>query len=187
VHPAAREGFLKQLAASWLVPATVLDLGGQNVNGHVYGGFPQPFVLDVLDLEPGPTETLLPSAGGIAWVLNSTIAADARTWRPEPDSPGYDLVMSTELLEHVDGWVDVIATARAVVVPNGWFVGTCAGPGRAPHGATGAPAPGVDEHYANVDPVELMTALRAHFSYAVVEFVSDELTADVYWRAKRSC
>jgi SAM-dependent methyltransferase len=177
MHAAAHAGFQRHLTASWLVPTRVLDLGGQNVNGSVYGALPAGAVIDVLDIDPGMRVD--PDRR-----ISSVIVADARTWRMTPGTQTYDLVMSTELLEHVEGWVDVVATAHAAVMPGGWFVGTCAGPGRAPHGATGAPAPGADEHYANVDPGELMVALRAHFSHAVVEFVCDPMTADLYWRAK---
>jgi SAM-dependent methyltransferase len=177
MHPAAHEGFRRQLEASWLIPEHVLDLGGQSVNGVPYSALPEAVTIDVLDVDPGVQVDPDPR-------IISVITADARTWRPSAGSPGWDLVMSTELLEHVQGWRPVIETARRALTPGGWFIGTCAGPGRQPHGATGAPDPAPGEHYANVDPSDLSAELHRWFSHAVVECVWDEVTHDLYWRAK---
>jgi SAM-dependent methyltransferase len=177
MHPAAHEGFRRQLEASWLIPERVLDLGGQSVNGVPYGFLPPTAVIDVIDIDPDVRVDPDPR-------IASVIIADACTWRPGPDEPGRDLVMSTELLEHVQDWRLIVETARRAVVPGGWFIGTCAGPGRRPHGATGAPDLSPGEHYANIDPSDLAGELHRWFSHAVVECVRDEVTHDLYWRAK---
>ena len=130
--------------------------------------------IEVLDIEAGP---------GV------TIVADARTWRPEPGSELYDLVISTECLEHVEGWTSVIATAAAALKVGGWFVGTCASIGRGPHGATGAPSPAKGEWYRNVWPQELVGMARSCFGFVNVQYEQDPsqpTTCDLYWRAQKS-
>lgn len=98
MHMAARESFTRMInqidALGGLEDVSrILDMGGANVNGTVHDLLPAGATIDVLDIEDGP---------GV------TIVADARDYRA--DEP-YDMVISTELLEHVDGWEKVVNTA----------------------------------------------------------------------------
>lgn len=152
MHPEALAG-----AAAMLAELTIpdnprcLDLGGQDVNGtarHLIAG-----MWDVLDIEDG--------GAGV------TIVADGTTWRT--DDP-YDVVLSTEMLEHVEQWRAVLDTAAAALKPGGVLILTCASDGRWPHGATGAPSPAIDEWYANIPPAELAAELSARFTDSHVRY-----------------
>jgi hypothetical protein len=129
--------------AKWATdePGTGLDVGGRDLNGHPRGLWPQ-VVWDVLDLYPGP---------GV------TIVADARTWIPEHN---YDVVICTEVLEHVEDWQPIVVTAASALVKGGRLVVTCAGPGRFPHSGLEATEIQPGEHYCNVAPVELGYVMR---------------------------
>lgn len=129
--------------------ASVVDLGGRNVNGSV-----RPFFnaaqYTAIDLEDGP---------GV------TVVGDARTWRPETP---VECVVCCEVLEHAERPEEIIAAAWEYLEEGGRFIFTAACPPRAPHsGHDGGPLhPG--EHYANVDPSMLERWLKL-FSEAEVE------------------
>lgn len=179
MHPAARHGFARMMAGCWHhlpAAARVLDLGGADVNGTIHDLIRSQLTdvtIDVLDLADGP---------GV------TIVADARNYRPAPDAELYDLVISTECLEHVFGWPLVVKTARACLEPGGWFVGTAASIGRRPHGARGEHDVPEGEHYDNVDPSKLASNLAVWFD-GPIRVIYDRdpqhaTTHDVYWRAR---
>lgn len=117
-----------------------LDVGGRDVNGTARQFWPN-MEWTVLDLHGDPNNH-----------LDRVIEGDARYW--EPDQP-YDLVISTELLEHVNPWWLCVATMVEAMNANGFLLITCAGTGRRPHGMHGDPDPAPDEHYANVNPFTL--------------------------------
>lgn len=132
----------------------VIDLGGRDVNGTCRPLFPdaQYAAVDIVD---GP---------GV------DIVADIRAWRSDwhplgalgDSEPFADVVLCTEVFEHLDGWQDVCVTAFEELKPGGRFIVTCAGPGRPPHsGRDAVPTPEPDEHYANISPEELTKALEA--------------------------
>jgi SAM-dependent methyltransferase len=151
----------------------VLDLGGQDVNGTVHLLLPRHKTLDVLDILPG---------------VGVTIVADIATW--DPPKATYDLVVSTEMLEHVQDWARVVEVAAQALTPGGWFVGSCASTGRPPHGATGDPSPADGEWYGTVDPGALGDVLREYFhGPVIVEYSRDPAeptTHDAYWAAQRA-
>jgi SAM-dependent methyltransferase len=139
-------------AMSWVMQfrtrdnLSVLDIGGRDLNGSTRICFPNADPYHVLDIRPGD---------GVNFV------ADAADWRPEPGSEPYDLVLSTETFEHAKRWPEIIKTAYDVLRPGGWFVFTCAGPGRPPHSGAAAKwelDPG--EWYANVSAAEIGQVLR---------------------------
>jgi len=186
MHAAALRGFTRNLEAIPVVPALrgqlnawrVLDMGGQDVNGTVHGKLREIVDvgrLDVLDIEAGAGVTIVGDARKTDW------------WDGQP----YDLVISTEMLEHLDGIGYAIGSAWKVLRPGGWFVGTCASSGRAPHGATGAPTPAPGEWYENVNPSDLSERLRAFdFDPIEVQYSYDTSephgAGDLYWRARRA-
>lgn len=153
MHPEAYEGFGRMITAARVDPTqqlAILDIGGQNVNGSVHDHFTHPeTTVTTLDLE------------------NADIIADATTWVPDK---GYDLVIATELFEHVKDWTAVISTMWAALRPGGSLIATCASTNRPAHGATGAPQPAPGEWYANVDPGFLRVALSALFVIHHVEY-----------------
>lgn len=180
MHPTAKIGFARMMSVVYpvLPPAPrVLDLGGADVNGTIHASLREQLPLatiEVLDIAPGP---------GV------TIVADAREYRPAPGAELYDLIISTECLEHVHAWPLVVETSAACLRPDGWFVGTAASIGRRPHGARGEHNPPEGEHYGNVDPAELASNLGVWFDGRItVQYDRNPdyaTTHDVYWRACR--
>ena len=153
MHLEAYEGFGWMLHASGLTTLdhrTVLDVGGQHINGTVH------------DLMPGAEITTLD-------LENADIIADARLWVPDRL---FDVVIATEVFEHVAEWRDVLATMKRALDPQGpgILLATCASTDRPVHGATGAPLPAENEWYANVNPSDLTMALDALFSESQVHY-----------------
>ena len=124
-------------------PGTGLDLGGRDLNGHPRGLWPATRWL-ALDLRPGP---------GV------DIVADATT---DQDHGVYDVVLCTEVLEHVENWPAIVATAARSLAAGGRLVITCAGPGRAPHSGITAAGITPGEWYRNVPHDDLADALAGH-------------------------
>jgi hypothetical protein len=120
---------------------SVLDLGGQNVNGSPRELFPNAVSYTVVDIVGAP---------GV------DIVADAGTWEPLRT---YEVVVCSETFEHTVNWPDICATAYKALVHGGLFIVTTAGPGRPLHGANGAGYLVPGEYYANVPGFELERVL----------------------------
>lgn len=143
--------------------ARVLELGAYNVNGSARDLLPGARITG-LDVRPGP---------GV------DIVADAATYAaPEP----YDLIISTEMLEHCADPAGVLAMAWRNLRPGGWLVLTAAGPERAPHACDGGPVVPPGEPYANIHPADLMIWLDG---WAEARVIADATVGDVYARARR--
>lgn len=182
MHPAAERGFrdnlnaIRQHTQTTLEVRRVLDMGGQDVNGTVHDLLQTWFpgvTIDVLDIEAG---------------RGVTIVGDAREWQTWWSGDLYDMVISTEMLEHLEHWHRAVESAYRVLKPGGWFIGTCASLGRAPHGATGAPEPAPGEWYANVALEDFYEAAGVYFPRMNVQYDvnPDEWTThDLYWRGQR--
>jgi SAM-dependent methyltransferase len=142
----------------------VLELGGRDVNGTVRHLFPQAERYVSVDIAPGRGVDVVADAADVV-------------------VPGsFDVVISTELLEHTSRAEEIVANARRHLAPAGVFIATMAGPGRAPHSATGAARIPVGEHYSNVGPAELADWLeRAGFD----DFSIDQLDEDIRCWARR--
>jgi SAM-dependent methyltransferase len=170
MHPEARDGLARQLAAAGLTldaPWRVLDLGGRDINGSIRGLLPAAKWTGC-DITSGP---------GVDLVHDATQA-----WPDDFDR--YDLVVCTEVLEHVEQWPALLRTAAQALEPGGpeaLFV-TCASTGRPQHGAAGAPLPGPGEWYANVPAEALRVRLGELFQQLVVEYRA--LPGDAYARAQ---
>ena len=115
---------------------TVLEIGSLDINGGVRSLFDASHYHG-LDLADGP---------GVDEV------ADAADWRP---TRTYDVVVSTEVLEHAPRWPDVLANAWAGVAADGHLLMTCATDPRAPHSAIDGWGVRPGEHYENVAPAAL--------------------------------
>lgn len=162
MHPEALDGIAKMVVASgfetyaltppvdWSSEVKILDaldLGGADVNGTARD------VVDRVrlchwtgaDIEPGP---------GVDWVMDAT--------QPPADKAGqWDVVLCTEVLEHVREWFSVVLTIYNLLKPGGFAFISCASSGRRPHGARGALWPEPGEWYGNIPAIELDNALAA--------------------------
>lgn len=169
MHPEARDGLARQLEASGLTldaPWRALDLGGRDINGGIRDLLPAANWVGC-DIKPGP---------GVDFVHDAT--------QPWPDTfDRFDLVVCTEVLEHVQSWPALLRTAAQALEPGGpeaLFV-TCASTGRPAHGAAGAPLPELGEWYENVPATLLGARLRESFREVLVEYRA--LPGDAYARA----
>lgn len=120
-----------------LAPNSVLDLGGRDINGTARDAFPMVARYVAVDINPGPCVDIVCDA--------ADIDLEER----------FDVVVSTELLEHTPRGADIIVNACRHLRLGGVFIATMAGPGRAPHGASGEVKPPPGEHYRNIEPDEL--------------------------------
>lgn len=152
---------------------TALDIGGAYWNGSARPELPNAnwTVIDQAE----PTFDLGEQHGWDQYVV-----ADATTWRPTDLS--FDVILCTEVFEHVENWRAIVATAHAVLNPTGIFIVTCASTGRPMHGATGAAAPVEGEWYANVSQRELADELAKWFEDVFTEYTP--LPGDAYALAR---
>jgi SAM-dependent methyltransferase len=158
MHPEARDGLARMLDASGLdldQPWHVLDLGGRDINGSIRDLLPNAKWTGC-DIEAGP---------GVDLVHDCTT--------PWPDNaPHFDVVVCTEVLEHVAAWPELLSTCAEALAEGGpqLLYVTCASDGRAAHGAAGGPVPLPGEWYRNVPPGTLHEALSARFRQTAVEY-----------------
>ena len=165
MHPAAHLWARQHIPEQ---PRVVVEVGGADWNGGVRSCFAWSGYRSV-DRCPGP---------GV------DVVADFVEWARSQPPASVDLVVCLEVLEHAEQWPELLAAAWLLLEPGGRMVGTCAGPGRSPHGATGAPHPAPGEWYANVTPAALAAGLAdAGFVHYTVDSARSGL--DVRWHATR--
>ena len=94
---------------------SVLEIGSQNINGTVRTHFKN---CQYIGTDLGP-------AKGVDVIHDIT----------EGSFPGkYDVVISSEMLEHCEDWEKALINMYHNVKPGGLFILTCAGPQRQEHG-----------------------------------------------------
>lgn len=162
MHPEALEAVRRMVNTSGYIrhdktlgaPERIgLDLGGADINGTARAVVPFVERWYGSDIEPGP---------GVDFVADAT----------SPELRGYDLygqqfdvVLCTELLEHVEDWPAVVRNVWKLLCPGGFafltFAGTsrAAGWGRRPHGARGGLHPEPGEYYGNVEHLDFVQVL----------------------------
>lgn len=137
---------------------TVLELGGRYINGGVRELFDRAGEYVSVDIVDGK---------------DVDIVADAADLDLGRD---FDVVVSTELLEHTPRAAEIVAAACRHLKTGGVFLMTCAGPGRAPHSAAGKATLEPGEWYRNVEPAELDEWLQwAGFEEWEIEVLEDDV------------
>lgn len=166
MHPEAYNGLKEMLDNSGYnlnVNYHVLDFGGRNVNGSIRELLPkaQWTGLDIID---GP---------GVDIVRDGTL-----DWPSH--FPKFDIIVTTEMFEHVEDWRGAIRTCAQAL--NSFDVQTifitCASTGRRPHGASGEWDPPPGEWYQNVAPDEMERQLSKFFAHYEVTY--NPMPGDVY-------
>ncbi len=163
---AAAYSFVADMVTKFGPFVTVLEVGSRDVNGSVRGLFNGAAYTGV-DVVDGP---------GV------DVVADAA--ESLPGGP-YDAVVCCETFEHASGWVAIVDNASRVLASGGWLLMTMAGPGREPHSAIDGGHVRAGEHYANIDPDELGSAVR-HAGLATIELVHATAQGDVYCAAVKA-
>ena len=154
MHEAVADFVSQQVQLHGVGHVDVLDIGGRKVSTSRFYTGPHPVDLFPLAKRYHVLD-LLPAA-------DVDIAADAT--QPAIVSlvlkRKYDVVVCTEVLEHVADWFGVLRSAHIALKPGGLLILTCAGPGRPPHAGfhENLDKP-KDEFYANVSHLEVRQAL----------------------------
>jgi SAM-dependent methyltransferase len=144
----------------------VLEIGSCDVNGGVRSLFAGAAGYHGIDVVSGP---------GVDEV------ADAATWRPPQR---FDVVVSTEVLEHAPRWEAVVRTAWAALRPGGRLILTCATDPRPAHSAVDGWAVRPGEHYGNVAPGALRDLLH-ELGAGDLELEAHRDRGDLYLWARR--
>lgn len=140
--------------------ASVAEFGARDVNGGVR---------DMLDPAASYVGVDIGAGPGI------DVVADAAVWRPVDP---VDLVLCLEVFEHTPAWREITVNAYGCLAAGGTFIGTAAGPGRAPHSAASEAPIAAGEYYGNVDPGDLEAML---VSAGFVDVRVDVAGSDVRW------
>jgi SAM-dependent methyltransferase len=128
----------------------VLECGSLNINGTPRVFFEEPAEYVGLDWRPGP---------GV------DVVSLAHEYYGHPDDH-FDVVISTEMLEHDPHWMHSIHRMTQLVKPGGALIITCAGPGRAEHETYTSPESG---YYRVISAMELYGFAVLHFDHVRVE------------------
>jgi SAM-dependent methyltransferase len=136
----------------------VLDIGGRKTSTSQFYRGPQPYELFaatyeylVMDVTPGPDVDIVGDATDVPGLFKA---------HPDLEN-GFDVVVCTEVLEHVERWHKILESCFVALKDGGRLILTCAGPGRRPHPATTEdwdPPPG--EWYQNVPHLDVRETLR---------------------------
>jgi hypothetical protein len=141
----------------------VLDFGGRDVNGTTRYLWPKATYVSV-DIIDGPGVDVVDDA--------AMVRLDGC----------FEVVITTELLEHTPRGKEIVANAYRHLCSGGWFLATMAGPGRAPHAANGEGDPPSGEWYRNVTPEQLIEWIEAA---GFDEYEIDHAAEDVRCCARR--
>jgi hypothetical protein len=148
MHPEVRSfvEMIRCLRPEFFRDQRVLEIGARNINGSVRELF-HDCIFTGVDAVPGP---------------NVDVVALAHDFAPDAQ---FGTVFSTETLEHDPYWELSLAAMARFTAPGGLFFGTCAGPGRKPHGGQGkayakVAGPG-GNYYRNLSESDILGAIPA--------------------------
>ena len=150
MHPGAFN-FVAYISRCLPPRRTVCEFGSRDVNGSIRALFPGTRYVGV-DGQPGP---------GVDAV------GDAATWKPDPFQL-FDIVISTETLEHAPEAEQICRNAYDLLEDGGVFIVTAASIGRTPHSAIDGGTLRHAEFYRNVSPVLLRKWLDL-FKFTLVD------------------
>jgi hypothetical protein len=153
--------FCQRIRARWphlFEGKSVLDCGSLDVNGNNRFLFTGGSYLG-LDLVPGPN-------------------VDVVSLIHEFDGGPFDVVISTEAMEHDQHLAESLDRMAAMVATGGLLLLTCATTGRPEHGTTasdGWASPGTNDYYRNVIPSDVIPVLSRSFRCWGIEVEHSDL------------
>ena len=148
-------------------PRSVLEIGSLDINGSVRSLFAGRVHYHGIDVVEGP---------GVNEV------ADAAEWHA---GRSYEVVVSTEVLEHAPRWDRIVTHAWDAVAPGGRLLLTCATDPRAPHSAIDGLDVRPAEHYRNLPPADVAHLARS-WSTDRLSIEAHRGRGDLYVRADKA-
>lgn len=170
MHDAAYRAIIRAVADRSLAGARVVEIGSYNVNGSVAPIFATAASYIGVDIRPGP---------GVDLVIAPDQALP--TVLADHGPLGFDIVVTTEALEHTADPAQIVRDAWAILRPGGALLLTAAAPERTPHGCDGGALPS-HEPYTAIDPSDLTEWLA---DWEDVQITHDPAAGDVYAVALR--
>lgn len=120
MHPTCLDFVKNHISSDEIVGRSILEVGSYNVNGsvrrHIEAAEPAEYI--GVDIAAGPGVDRVCSVSDLVQTFG-----DGR----------FDVVVSTEMLEHVEDWRSAVHNLKAVVKPGGLLVLTTRSPGFAVH------------------------------------------------------
>jgi SAM-dependent methyltransferase len=168
MHPSAYFYAVKQLVATGIAGKRLLEIGSLDVNSTEQG-----LSLRALCEDASAYIGIDEQIGLGVDVVASAIDYDG--------AAGFDIVISTEALEHAPKPQDILSCAWRALRPGGFFLLTAAGPERQPHNCDGTAWNG-REWYQNINPDQLAAWLDAWEGVAIQH---NPGLGDVYARATK--
>jgi SAM-dependent methyltransferase len=141
MHPSAYNYIVKQLILAGIAGKRIVEIGSLDVNSTEQG-----LSLRALCEDASAYIGIDEQIGLGVDVVTSAVDYDGEA--------GFDIVLSTEALEHAPDPTDIITCAWRALRSGGLLLLTAAGPERQPHNCDGTAWAGV-EHYANINPDQL--------------------------------
>lgn len=145
--------------------ARVLDVGSLDINGSNRGLFADSEYLGI-DLGPGN---------------NVDLVCHAKNFEP---GHTFDVVISTEALEHDFLWKHTLRAMRRLCQPSGLILITCGTAGRPEHGTAVAHpnvAPFTNDHYGNIVEANIREVWDCGEMFSDFRFEVDAQAHDLYF------
>jgi len=160
---------VKQQFPSYFEDKSVLEVGSQDINGSVRKHFKN---CDYLGIDLG-------KAPGVDMVISII---------DFPMVDKYDVVISSEMLEHCKEWDKALSVMYNNTKPGGIFILTCAGPNRQEHGTskhTPQDSKFTLEHYRNISKEDFRSVLPETF-FEISSLSLERGDTDLYfWGIKK--
>lgn len=166
MHPKAFDYVVKAADLTGIKqhPLKAVEFGACDVNGNAREIFPNARWVGV-DRRKGP---------------NVNVVVNAEHW---VGPPAYDLVLTTEMLEHAPNPRAVLESAWNCLRPGGLLIATMAAPERRPHSNDGDNNHIPDgEHYEGISEEAIRSMLLL---WEIIEVVHDPAAGDLYVTARR--
>jgi len=132
--------WVRLLFPGHFVTGRILDVGSLDINGnnrYLFGATAQ---YEGIDIVAGP---------------NVNHVGYMHEWAPGRPAESYDVVISTDCLEHDKYWRETLKDMVRLLRGGGLMAWTCAGEGRDEHGTTRLnpyASPGTHDYYGNITP-----------------------------------
>ena len=153
-------------------PATILEVGSQNINGSVRDLFCSQGEYLGIDLGMAPD---------VDWTIPGELIELPNAWA--------DIVISTECFEHCQDWVKVFINMMRISKPSGLVIVTCASIGRAAHGTVDSDedsSPFTTNYYKNLGVDDISEKIKIGLYFGAHGFEVNNLSNDLYFWGIRS-